>query len=122
MFPVKLELNGKNGINPIKLLIQMKKKIVKRYGILFRVLVLSDVGYCDFVSTNKTNGSKNPANPFGAFSFFLYDLATAVNNKNKITTDINIENTFLVIEKFKGLASKLKAFLSSSFNCSNLSA
>ena len=52
--------------------------------------------------TKVTNGSKNPAIPFGAFGFFLYDLATAKNNKNIMIADMNIEKTFFVIEKFNG--------------------
>ena len=59
--------------------------------------------------TKVTNGSKNPAIPFGASGFFLYDLATNRKMTNKIIDDINIENTNFVIEKFKGRAAKLKA-------------
>jgi hypothetical protein len=45
-----------------------------------------------------------------------------MNNTKRMITDISIEKTFLVIEKSKGRAAKLKALLSSSFNVSNLSA
>ena len=87
----------------------MKKNIVNKYGMYYAYFFSPMFGLAISSLTNVINGSKNPAIPFGAFGFFLYDLASAKNNKNIIIADINIENTFFVIEKFNGLASNSNA-------------
>ena len=71
MFPVKLELNGKNGINPIKLLIQIKKNIVNKYGIYLAYFFSPILGIAISSLTKVTSGSIKPAKPFGALLFFL---------------------------------------------------
>ena len=49
--------------------------------------------------TNKINGSINPCKPLGSMLFLEYDLDTVPIIKNNRKTDINIDATFLVIDK-----------------------
>ena len=86
------------GSKPIKLFINIKKKNVSNSGVNFSCffpilsLIISSL-------TNKINGSINPCKPLGSTFFLEYDLDTAPIIKNNRNTDINIDATFLVIDK-----------------------
>ncbi len=103
ILPLKFPLNGKKGINPIILFIQIKKNSVKRNGTYFSYLSSPIKGSATYSLINKTIGSVNFAIPTGSPLFDLaYDLADNLNKIKIIMIDKNIENTSLVIEKSKG--------------------
>src|SRR5690606_18642674 len=108
IFPVTLPPKGKNGIRPSRLLIQIKKKTERRKGIYFPYFFSPIFGIAMSSRTKRINGSKNPDNPLGAFSFFLYCFAAKLKIKNIRIAARIIEKTVLVIEKSKGRSSYIK--------------
>ena len=104
MFPLKFALNGKKGINPKILFTQIKKNRVNKNGMYFTYFFSPILGIATSSLIKTTIGSKNLAIPLGTFfSDFLYERAMATNKSVRTSNDKNIEKTFFVIEKSKGL-------------------
>src|SRR3546814_2290582 len=87
------------GINPNRLLIQIKKKIVSNSG-MKRAYRCPMLGRAMSSRTKRIIGSMTDWKPLGAFpSRFLYARATEEKISTSKNTDKNMAATFLVMEK-----------------------
>ena len=101
ILPLTLAPPGKKGINPKKLLIKIKKKIVNKNGKYLPAFFAPILGMATSSLTNKMIGSINDCKPLGAevIPLFLYAAAEDNNSSNKTKTDTNKLATFFVIDK-----------------------
>ena len=116
ILPVKLAPPGRNGTNPIKLFIQIKKKTVSKNGRYFLYFFSPMADFAMSSLTKIINGSNKDCIPFGAFpGLFLYAFAVEVNIQSISKMLTNIDATFLVIDISQSFAVAASSVVPSAF-------